>query len=164
LVLPNYVTVYPYPGVPDITQIGNWLSVPAGFISYQWYNDQGPINGADSSAYYAAEAGTYHVVVTNEFGCEEVSNDLVFTGIATIGLNDDLQVYPNPTKSLLNVRSGSEIFSVRVEDASGRLMLLQEFNGDKSVSLNCEQFSAGAYLLTAMTRNGRVQTRFAVVP
>lgn len=38
--------------------------------SYQWYNQDGIISGAQSDAYSPATSGTYYVVVGSELGCE----------------------------------------------------------------------------------------------
>lgn len=40
---------------------------------YQWYNQNGPIAGAQTDVYSPAGSGTYYVVVSSEEGCEATS-------------------------------------------------------------------------------------------
>ena len=57
------------------------LSVSSDYDSYQWYDADGVIAGAESSTYSAATGGTYYVMVTTSDGCDVTSESLTLTMI-----------------------------------------------------------------------------------
>jgi len=104
---PIVVTVYP--GVfATVTADGNILhSSPA--LTYQWYFNGNPINGATNQTYDAMQTGSgnYSVFVTDENGCSDMSSIVEIS----VGIDDDiytqsLNLFPNP---------GSGIFTIRGE-------------------------------------------------
>lgn len=57
-------------------------------LSFQWYNENGPITGATNSDYTTKTSGTYYLVATDANGCNAVSNSITVT------------VNPRPTVTL----------------------------------------------------------------
>ena len=76
------------------------LSVSSDFASYQWYVDNTLIDGATSSSYTASSGGQYHVVVSNDIGCQITSNSLNVTEISSSSL--DIEV-SNITTSAVDI-------------------------------------------------------------
>ena len=62
------------------------LSVSSDFVSYQWYNSDGAIDGAISSTYSASVGGDYYVVVGTSDGCTVTSESLTLTMISVPSL------------------------------------------------------------------------------
>lgn len=58
------------------------LQAPAGFQSYQWYQDGQPIDNAIAGAYLVTEAGTYTVEVFDFGGCSGMSQEAVIDVVA----------------------------------------------------------------------------------
>ena len=58
------------------------LTATAGFASYQWYDGDGAILGATSSAYEATSGGTYYVVSTTESSCSVTSSSATIAMIS----------------------------------------------------------------------------------
>lgn len=81
---------------PTITQSGSILSVPSGFISYQWYFYGSAISGANSETYTATQNGDYYVVVSD--GCEGQSNTVnLFLSVGDVNAGDNsIVLRPNP--------------------------------------------------------------------
>ncbi|MGC6496165.1 MAG: fibronectin type III domain-containing protein, partial [Flavobacteriales bacterium] len=50
------------------------LSATEGFDSYQWYDENGEIDGANNSIFISTTGGDFYVEVTNEAGCSFTSN------------------------------------------------------------------------------------------
>jgi hypothetical protein len=68
LTLPGYITVYPTPPFPTITQNGYTLtSSPAA--GYQWQFNNVDIAGATNQTYTATQTGYYTVVIADSSGC-----------------------------------------------------------------------------------------------
>jgi hypothetical protein len=55
------------------------LSVSSDFVSYQWYNADGAIDGAVSSVYSASSGGDYYVEVVSSEGCTVTSEATTLT-------------------------------------------------------------------------------------
>jgi len=92
------LTVNPKPATPFINLEGETLYSDAE-EGNQWYDSQGPISGATGQSYTCQWEDVYHVVVSNEFGCEsDPSNSIhvVVSGINDIEASQSLNIYPNP--------------------------------------------------------------------
>ena len=67
------------------------LSVSSDFVSYQWYDADGAIDGAVSSTYLASTGGEYHVVVVSSDGCE-VTSDVTSLTMLTVASVSTLDI------------------------------------------------------------------------
>jgi hypothetical protein len=50
-------------------------------LSYQWYKNGTPINGANASNYSATTSGNYNVYFTNSIGCSNFSSNSIFVNV-----------------------------------------------------------------------------------
>ena len=98
------ITVYPVPSVSIVVR-GDTLS-SFNAVSYQWYRDGQPIQGAASSTYIAGDSGYYSVQIVDTNGCTAVSTPVyvVTTGIAVVDAGNELSIYPNPADEFVNVK------------------------------------------------------------
>lgn len=92
------LTVNPKPETPFINLDGETLysDAPEG---NQWYDSQGPIEGATGQSYTCTWEDVYHVIVTNTYGCEsDPSNSIhvVVSGVNDPSGSGKLNIYPNP--------------------------------------------------------------------
>ena len=94
------ITVYSLPSV-SISVNGDTLSA-YNAITYQWYFNGSPINGANSSIYISNQAGFYSVEVTDTNGCHTISNPIVVSGIDNLN-STYLFVSPNPFISSISI-------------------------------------------------------------
>ncbi len=98
------VFVYPFPEA-DITFVDGDL-VAAGGVSYQWYYEGEIIDGATSSTYTPTQDGIYTVMVTNEAGCEDMSDEFaVVVKVIDFVSAHLISVYPNPANDILIIES-----------------------------------------------------------
>ena len=77
------------------------------FVSYQWKNENGIIEGATSNQYIIDKSGTYYLEVTDENGCTSVSGgmDLIKTGFIELASEQfNLIVIPNPNEGKFTLR------------------------------------------------------------
>ncbi|WGD35724.1 T9SS type A sorting domain-containing protein [Olleya sp. YS] len=81
--------------------------------------------------------------------------DVVFDSCESLGISentiDDIAVFPNPTKSILTVKSKTEIASLKVYNSLGQL-ILTEINANQ---LNISNLSEGVYFLKIKDINKR---------
>ena len=96
LTLHNYITVYPTPPFPTITQVGYTLtSSPAN--SYQWQFNSVDIPGATNQSYTILQTGYYTVIVGDSNGCK--NSFTIYVLISGVDDVDDagISIYPNPS-------------------------------------------------------------------
>jgi gliding motility-associated-like protein len=167
-----YFSVYPALG---IVSIGGDLTGLAATTApnYQWYLDGSPISGAVDSVYFPTVSGTYHVGVTDPYGCADATSNsiaIVFDTINDItedaipqgfspngdGINDvweiiDITAYPNTSVIIMN-RWGSEVYQRAPYDNT--------FNGTGS---NGKELPDGTYFYILRLGDGREYSDYLII-
>ncbi|HYV90129.1 MAG TPA: PKD domain-containing protein [Chitinophagales bacterium] len=172
LTLPNYITVYPTPPFPTITQAGYTLTSSAA-NSYQWQFNSVNIPGATNQSFIVLQTGLYTVIVSDSNGCVNSTNQYVLiSGIADVS-DAGISVYPNPSNGRFMVEwlnpekigtsglmpapifSGADKISISVVDMLGQnIYSSEEFpslgsTGLHSGKLEIDLFSDGKRCVTA---------------
>ena len=92
-----------------------------------------------------------------DFGCDSVvSLTLTFTGnvdIADVVTSAEVNVYPNPTSSIVHV-AADDLYHVELYDNEGRRLQDYDAQGKPLVTLDIERFASGVYYLRVHTKNG----------
>ena len=166
LMLPNYITVYPFPPPQGILQSGDTLIANGGATSYQWYLNGTLIPGATNSFYVAAVSGNYNVVATDENNCEvEAVIFDVIAGLpsqAAIG-NSQLEIFPNPVKDNLEIKSLSgldENVAIKIYNMLG-VTVLQTANCQLPTCItDVSSLPGGVYLLELNSDSKHFYSRF----
>jgi len=99
------VNVIPAPQTPVIEQQNNQL-VSSAAEGNQWYNREGPVEGAVNQIFEPAVSDFYHVMVTSTEGCvSEPSNEIYMTvvGVSQLSIGNALEVYPNPFRNRVQI-------------------------------------------------------------
>lgn len=92
---------YPIPSIE--LEPNNVLKASLG-LAYQWYLNEGIIEGADARLYVATKDGNYKVEVLNLDNCMAFSDPIYVTGTAIRDINPTaIQIYPNPFIDKINV-------------------------------------------------------------
>ncbi|MFM7636439.1 MAG: T9SS type A sorting domain-containing protein, partial [Crocinitomicaceae bacterium] len=94
-----------------------------------------------------------------------VTNTTYNINVATWGLSDMdknlLQVFPNPSSGMLNVKSNEKIECIEVFDLFGKsLIRLNSVSNESQLDLN--SFASGNYILKAKFANGTIQRKISV--
>ena len=136
----------------------NAISANTGAI-WQWNQDGQPIAGANGNNYLPIIYGNYTVTETFK-NCTNTSTPVLLTPLST---NNIILIYPNPASQLLFAQSQSaqiKINAVSIYDASGRLVINQQFNNANLVQINVSNISNAIYLAVFDTNNGQFKTKF----
>ncbi|HYV92188.1 MAG TPA: T9SS type A sorting domain-containing protein [Chitinophagales bacterium] len=114
LTLMNYITVYPTPPFPTITQAGYTLtSSPAN--SYQWQFNSIDIPGATNQSYTILQTGYYTVVIGDSNGCKNsLTQYVLISGINDVIGDANISVYPNPSYGNLIVELSNGLMAGEV--------------------------------------------------
>lgn len=131
VIITTNLTVHDLPN-PDFTFNTDTLASTGTFISYQWYNQDGAIDGATFNRYLIRKSGTYYLEVMNENHCSAKSAgiDLIKTGIVDLTKEKlNLIVIPNPNDGKFRLRfENGNIgkYQVQIFSENGQVILNKE--------------------------------------
>ncbi|MEH6535010.1 MAG: M28 family peptidase [Psychroserpens sp.] len=133
-----------------VTQTGTMLTSNQSSTSYQWYNcdTDTAVSGATNQSFTPNNNGTYSVEVTSGT-CVERSTCIIFDSLGLESfLDDEVNVYPNPVKSNLNIETNSNIRDIDIQlyDVSGKL-ILNSSSSENITTLNIKKIPQGIYFL-----------------
>ena len=72
---------------------------------------------------------------------------------ATAVTKTKMQIYPNPTKNMLYLKSPQNVLNIEIYDGTGRKVMESKPN-QKDASINVERLSAGMYMMKTRTAAG----------
>lgn len=81
------------------------------------------------------------------------------TGIEDHTLNNSVNIYPNPTHSILNVRTDSSFETVEITNMLGQVIYSTLLN-DNNFQINVSGFDAGVYFIRLTGENGSAVKKF----
>jgi hypothetical protein len=141
------ITTLPLPS-PFVLVKGDSLFSNGG-VSYQWYFNGNPINGAAQSNHTATQSGDYSVLITGSNGCSIFSDTItvLLTGIVNFIFDENIRAYPVPFENVLYIELPSEKrHLIQFVAMSGKLF----FTGiapEKIFTINTASYPAGVYAL-----------------
>lgn len=151
---------------PVITRTGDTLTASAG-VTYQWYKDGNPINGATNRIYTAGVVdGNYTVEVTGAGGCSATSASLPFMSTGTNDLSvlaATVSVFPNPARESFNLVVGAELTGTNYElyEMTGRKVLSGTI-GDEVTTIPVRDISSGIYIVNISNGMGSITKRLII--
>lgn len=133
-----------------VSQTVTMLTSNQSSASYQWYNcdTDSSIPGATNQTFTPPTNGNYAVEVTSG-SCTERSSCIIFD---TLGLEsfseDEVNVFPNPVKSNLNIETAidNQNLEIKLYDVSGKL-ILNTSSSEELTTLNVKSIPQGIYFL-----------------
>lgn len=140
---------------------GYRLMAPDG-ISFQWFLNDEPIEGATTRSYEAITRGVYTVLVTSAEGCTSLSDPITATSIDSIPAEDSKLafVFPNPSKGQFTFQfpnPGSNPHDINIVDSAGRIIWTRsDFKGETLEVNISNQFRSGIYLIRVSDKKGKV--------
>lgn len=165
------VTVYvlPQPATPTITQNGNTL-ISSSAVTYQWYNMSGPISGATSQTYNPPATGNYYVVITDVNGCSATLDNFFFilSGVADIGILNNITIYPNPTTGELFIEmeiTKAQDLELKLLNVVGQVIYEEKLNkyvGNYQKVIDVGVYAKGVYTLQLLSDEGVINRKVVV--
>lgn len=157
------LTVNPAPATPIITAAGSTLSTTAPFTTYQWFYGTTALGVAATET--ATADGIYTVVVTNAFGCSNVSADYnyVSIGIEEQSLSQAISIAPNPSANgIFTITVGAEKTStLRVYNILGAEVLSKNVTkGTYALDLSAQ--TNGSYFVRIQNENAVVTKKIII--
>jgi len=155
------VSVYEYPESSFIIN-GNLLTASDGSL-YQWLLNGELIPSATSQSYEIEEDGDYSVLISNEFGCETLSEALfaTYTSVSEID-NQSIGVFPNPAGSAVTLSIPYSKSSVQIFNNTGQLVF-EQLVVYGPLQLKVASWASGIYEVLVRTTEGLVLTEKLMV-
>jgi hypothetical protein len=110
--------------------------------------------GVSGNTFYPGSAGTGFVTLTYTYndvnGCSTSANDIVYVDLCmdvqSLNPEGSVNVYPNPSTDATTVSwNGTQVQTVQVFDATGRMIYEENVNGRTQVQLNTSDWAMGIY-------------------
>ena len=115
---------------PTITlSNGVFTTSPIFNDTIQWFLNNVPIQGANSSTFSATQNGSYTCLYTNSFGCSSMSDSLNLLNVGVNNFSSDFEVliFPNPSLTFQNIFvQASTNCSLQITDVLGRVLFDQK--------------------------------------
>jgi hypothetical protein len=155
------VTLSPIPETPVISHKGNVIT-SSSTVGNQWYNSNGPIEGATGQEYAITESGDYYVVVTIN-GCVSDPSEsltLILNGLDKTSFARQISVYPNPVTDQLRIEAEAWQGPVmyKVFNALGQVVYFSSLV--TSCTLDVTDYPKGIYLVKFEAGNDLVIKKF----
>lgn len=153
------VTVFALPETPTFTYTseGNTLSCDNCENSdlIIWYLNGATVPDQNNVSWNPIDNGNYSLQVFNINGCSSISEEelVIITSVESINPLTDIQLFPNPTSDVINIRSSSNIDHAMIYDVSGKLVF-EAVNIGLNSSLDLREMNRGIYVLS-LVRNGK---------
>lgn len=155
---------------PTVFKQNDSLFVNGTFQSYQWNRDGNLISGATFAFYIPQQSGSFSVTVIDSNGCEGTSDTLfcqIVSAEAPVGELLGIEIFPNPTSGILNVRSLKPIdkkVELTVMDIYGHIAKQYNLNGLRDTrELDLTDIANGMYILKVTDEKGRTASvRFMI--
>ncbi|HYV92981.1 MAG TPA: T9SS type A sorting domain-containing protein [Chitinophagales bacterium] len=166
LTLTNYITVYPTPPPPTITQNGNVLTSSAA-VSYQWQLNSVDIPGATMQNYTYTQPGLYTVYAGDSNGCANYAS-LLITAVENVANEFPVSVSPNPSNGNFTIElinCSAQHISLRILNTLGEEIVMQNFTylqNDYKKEVDLHYIAAGVYFIEMKTENEFIRKKIIV--
>jgi len=155
---------FPATNLQSITPELQWQNsqlTTGTYQHYYWYQDMQWISAANSNTLNVSQSGHYFLMAENAMGCKlkSVSQHIIINDILEHNSNDDVSIYPNPVKTMLNIdiTTTSIIF---VYDANGKQITSSENIKGRAFELDVSHFLKGLYFIRIQTNNYIIYRKF----
>lgn len=168
------VTLLDAPSFDDITvySSGNAFSFGVAGASnvtgYSWDLGDGNTSTAQTVNHNYASDGTYTVTLTVTNECGEYTDEITVqvgetSGIQESNLTKDLQIFPNPASSILNIRlNNGEINAISIKDVLGQEVLVEQAKG-QNTAVQVAHLPQGTYFINIETTRGNLVKKLMLV-
>jgi len=158
----------PYLYCAEVTPVYNAvtevISVPAGYLNYQWYFNGLPLDGENTHVLNYPSSGNYGVVLSTSYGCT-IQSTVITVTVGVDKLDTALvRLFPNPVSEVLYVSLPyGESGQITLLDSVGRIVH-QSVHSESEIKIDISSHAAGWYVLRLESDIRTVHCRILVCP
>jgi alpha-amylase len=165
------ITIFSFetpPPSPIVVRVGDTLKVSniTPGARYQW-RINGATNPADSLTYLVIPANALSINLTtrNQFGCQNVTPNLITSIAQTLSSEEGFALFPNPVQESLKYQFDKEVLELRIMDVNGRCLISQKgnFKWKETGVIDLSRINAGLYFVLIRTKEGKQLTQKILV-
>lgn len=138
-----------------------------GSTSYYWdFNDDSPTSEEQNPTHNFYVEGNYTVSCVSSNGlCTDTAtiNIIIEAPLGISSLNENINIYPNPSSSILHIQSSETIENMRIIDLDGREIMNQKFVNSRTIQLNVSAWESGIYFIEYYSQQKIKRNRFVVL-
>jgi len=158
----GYLPILPNAAITNTTSENRELS------GYNVWRDDEFLASTTETVYYDETfqyATNYCYKVTAVYlDCESNAIEGWYYGVGISKVEtDQLNIYPNPSNSVINIGLTNDIRQMVVYNYVGQVVYEQVITKDKTIQLNLRNYKAGAYLIKFVTTSGESFTKKVAV-
>ena len=133
--------------------------------TYQWYDNNGPIQGATNQFFVPGANGDYRVITTDRFGCVSLISDTFNFNTLDISesyFNERVKVLPNPTTGRFQVVTPIDTnlrLEISVYDNRGRLVYFT----NQRRAIDISGYNTGIYFVRVVSDIGSAMRKIVLV-
>jgi hypothetical protein len=128
-----------------------------GPTAWKWHFGDGDSSTMQHPSHTYADEGSYEVCLTasNMVGSDQYCDSVtvMVDGIADIGAQIGLEVFPVPTEQQVNIRTDIQIAWIEVVDPTGKLLVSDRIDAPEAV-VDLSNYSNGLYVIRIGTDQG----------
>ncbi|MEO8087257.1 MAG: PKD domain-containing protein [Bacteroidota bacterium] len=167
LFLPGYLTVFPSPPAPYITQSIDTLfcNVASNFSTFQWFYFGVAINGATDSLYIPSQNGTYQVEVHDSNGCRALVSTTFTTDIFDINNSTGFIIVPDAASQNISLYSPAfhenEMVTINISNTLGQNVLRRKkISWRNEMRIGIEDLTPGIYFVSLQSNATSIAGKF----
>lgn len=131
-------------------------------LSFEWTPNYNLSDANIENPWAKPDSTTYYIcTVTDSVGCQASNGDIfeVYVNPVSvqeiINFNNNLFIYPNPTKNLLNiVVPDAQVLKIDIYSIDGKL--IERKNINKNTAIDVSKYQTGLYFINATNSKGEV--------
>jgi subtilisin family serine protease len=142
------------PEQPILTVVDHQTLVYNTSEQIQWYYNSTGIVGETDTILTAQNNGSFHLELTDSFGCTVNSDTITFTAVGVEEFEDKLvSIYPNPSDGEITVKFDIDNANeYRLINALGEIVLKSKIKkSKKSLEIDLSEFAEGVYYMNIST-------------
>ena len=140
---------------------GNLTATALGGVmpySYQW-------STGDTTNSITNSTGKYSLTITDANGCQFEDSTIIGYPMSTADSQErkrTIKMWPNPVRTSINIEANWDFNSVQIIDALGRLVINNQYQASRSVSISSVNFASGVYTLLLKDQDSEYHTKLIV--
>ncbi|MBC5834818.1 T9SS type A sorting domain-containing protein [Flavobacterium sp. F372] len=95
-------------------------------------------------------------IVVGDSGKILKNDNITILGTEEFGIDNEISIYPNPTSSIVNIKSGYNINSIVISDITGNVVFESKNTNNTDLILDINNYASGIYFANISNEKGNI--------